>query len=70
MSLDREALTLECRLRLIELADKRDPEEDPLDSLIDVFWEGVHAMNAPRSVETLNLLISKRRARASGLIKG
>lgn len=70
MSLDREVLTLECRLRLKELADTQDPDATSLDMWADAFWEGVHAMNSPRSVDTLNRLLEKRRARASGLIKG
>ena len=62
MTVSREALALECQLRLIECAEKQDPQDKPIDLWIDAFWEGVRAGAKPRSVEMLTRLIALRRA--------
>lgn len=69
MSADREALELECQLRLIEHIDTNAAPAEPLDLWIEGFWAGVRASVKPRSLEVLQLAIDVRRARASGLIK-
>ena len=65
----REALELECQLRLIDHVDANPPPAEPLDLWIEGFWAGVRASAKPRSVEVLQLAIDMHRARAAGLIK-
>lgn len=69
MTAEREALELECQVRLIDLAAKHNPNDMPIDLYVDGFWEGVRAATKPRSVEVLRGLLAMRRARAAGLIK-
>lgn len=69
VNLDREALELECQLRLIDHIDQCLPPDKPIDLWIDGFWAGVRAGANPRSVDTLQLTIDMRRARAAGLTK-
>lgn len=67
--IDREALDLECQVRLIDLAAKHNPNDMPIDLYVDGFWEGVRAAQKTRSRETLLGLLEMRRARAAGLVK-
>lgn len=71
MTADRETLELECQLRFIDLAIKRDPTAfpEPIDLFIDGFLEGVRAVSKPRSAEALQGLLEMRWARADGLIR-
>lgn len=71
MTVDRDALELECQLRFIDLAAAQDPKvvPEPIGLFIDGFWEGVRAVSKPRSEEELRMLLELRRARESGLIK-
>jgi hypothetical protein len=71
MSTDRDALELECQLRLIDLCNERmgqDSLGDPIDLFVDGFWAGVRASAKPRTAEVLRQTIEQRR-RAHALTK-